>query len=285
MLIKSAVKNGIRNISSYSDLDFSTTSFYKEHEAIASQPRGAGYWIWKPYYILQHLKKLEEGEVLVYCDAGVRITEPLDKLVDVFKEKLTKTGVMLFHNYQGVTYMPESMEKTDFNKTTECRKNKYWAKRDVFILMGLNEERYWNSMQVEGCFAVFSKTDFSLKFVEEWLHWSCNEQVLTDLPNNCGKPNFPNFIMHIHDQAILALLAEKHNLELFRCASQFGNHMKIQDFRKDEEFLLLPYSNSPEINSPFGTILDHHRTKKMPFPKQQIFDLKVFIKQKLLARG
>lgn len=285
MLIRSAKKFGINSIYAYSDSDFNKTEFYRENISITSQPRGAGYWIWKPYYILEHLRNAKEGEVLIYCDSGLKIISPLDDLVRVFQERVGDVGVMLFHNYQGVAYMRPEMERNEYNQYVECRKNKYWAKRDVFVLMGIDEERYWESPQLEGCFAIFRKTEFSLKFVEEWLHWSCNEQIVTDLPNSQGKENFPNFIMHIHDQVILSLLAEKYRLELFRCPSQFGNHMKSPQFRQEGEYLLLPYADEVAQNSKYGTVLDHHRTKRMPFPKQQIFDLKVFLKRQLNKTG
>jgi hypothetical protein len=285
MLIRSAKKFGIESIYAYSDKDFQKTEFYKQHIKIASQPRGAGYWIWKPYYILEHLRNAKEGEILVYCDSGLKIVSPLDDLLTVFEESSSTTGIMLFHNYQSMSYMHPEMEKTLFNQTIESRKNRYWGKRDAFVLMGMDEERYWDSPQLEGCFGVFKKTDFSIKFLEEWLFWCCNEHVLTDSVNSQGKENLPNFVMHIHDQLILSLLAEKYRLNLFRCASQFGNHLKLPQFRKHEEFCLLPYLENPEVDSKFGTILDHHRTKRMPFPKQQIFDLKVFLKEKLNKTG
>lgn len=281
MLIRSARKHGVQSIYSYSDLEFSKTRFYQDYQHICTQPRGAGYWIWKPYYILEHLHKAKEGEILVYCDSGIKIVASFDPLVQLFNEKCGDKGVMLFHNYQGAAYMPLEMEKTTFNQTVECRKNKYWAKRDVFVLMGFDEPRYWDSPQLEGCFGIFKKTDFSLQFVEEWLRWCCDERVLTDLPNTQGKENFAPFIMHIHDQVILSLLAEKHGLEIFRCPSQFGNHMKMQQYRREGEFLLLPYAKEPSTNSPYDTLLDHHRTKKMPFLKQLIFDTKVFLKSKM----
>lgn len=285
MLVKSAKKHGIPIVYSYSDNDFSKTTFYQNHLSITTQARGAGYWIWKPYYILEHLRKANEGEILVYCDSGIKLIDSLDPLLQVFNEKCGGKGIMLFHNYQGAAYLPVGMEQSSFNQTVECRKNKYWAKRDVFVLMDMDEPRYWDSPQLEGCFGIFKKTDFSLAFVEEWLNWCSNEQILTDLPNSQGKENFSPFIMHIHDQVILSLLAEKYRLELFRCASQYGNHMKQEEHRVQGEFLLLPYNSQPPLNSPYATLLDHHRTKKLPFPKQQVLDIKHYIKSKLTRFG
>ena len=52
-LVASARKYGVHNIHTYTSKDFTKTAFYKSHIEIAAQPRGAGYWLWKPYYILQ----------------------------------------------------------------------------------------------------------------------------------------------------------------------------------------------------------------------------------------
>jgi len=284
LLLKSAKKTGIESVLAYTEKDFKKTSFYNAHYEIASQPRGAGYWIWKPYYILEHLKRAKEGDVIFYCDAGVSILDNIGPLVNICLTNKRNKGVLLFRNYQGAAYIGPGFEKNDEVLYYEALKNKYWGKRDVFVLMGVDEEKYWNSPQLEGCFMFFKRTDFSLQFVTEWLEYCCNENIVTDKPNTHGKPNFDNFIMHIHDQAVLSLLAEKYNLELFRCPSQYGNHKKLEKFRKPGEYLMLPYT-IPEINSDFDTLFLHHRTKKMPFFKQSIFDIKVFIKKQLNKFG
>ncbi len=191
---------------------------------------------------------------------------------------------MLFHNYQGASYIGSGFEKTDDVLYNEARKNKYWGKRDVFKLMDCDNENYWNSPQVEGCLLILKKTDFAVQFVEEWLQYCCIEEIITDKSNTQGLPNHENFIMHIHDQVVLSLLAFKHGLELYRCPSQFGNHKKLEKYRKQGEFTMLPYTY-PEVNSDYGTLFLHHRIKKMPFVKQSIYDFKVFIKMRLNKIG
>lgn len=277
-LIRSARKVGIENIKAYKSPEFIKTDFYSRNAVITTQPRGAGYWLWKPYYILEGLKSLNEGDILVYCDSGVDIIASLQPLIDIVSA--SKKGILLFENYQASAYFPksENLEINEYNLYTELNKNKYWAKRDAFVLMGLDEERYWNSPQVDANFQVYRKCEASMQFVEEWLNYCCNPQIITDTPNTSGLPNFPNMFNHIHDQAIISLLAEKHEIELHRCASQFGNHYKAESFRKKGEFALLPYSKKPKENSMYGTLLNHHRTKFMPFG----FRLKSYIKQEVV---
>ena len=281
-LLNSAKRFGIAQAKGFNHKEFKKTAFYKEQISITSQARGAGYWLWKPYYILQELQKLQEDELLIYCDSGVDIVENLTPLYEIAKN--SAQGVVLFKNYQAAAYFPKTtnLDYSEYNINVEVNKNKYWAKRDVFVLMQLDEERYWNSPQVDANFQIYRKCNESIIFVTEWLNYCCNEQIITDSPNKSGKPNFENMFAHIHDQAIISLLAEKYSIPLFRCPSQYGNHLKKSIYRKKGEFLLLPYSHNLLENSNYGTLLNHHRTKNMPF----IHRWKSFLKQEMnVLRG
>jgi hypothetical protein len=46
---------------------------------------------------------------------------------------------------------------------------------------------------------------------------------LTDLPNTCSLPNYPEFRDHRHDQAILSLLARREGVSLIPDISQWGD--------------------------------------------------------------
>lgn len=35
--------------------------------------RGGGYWLWKPYVIMETLKDMKEGDILVYADSGCSV--------------------------------------------------------------------------------------------------------------------------------------------------------------------------------------------------------------------
>ena len=58
---------------------------------------------------------------------------------------------------------------------------------------------------------------------------------------------------------MLSLLAHKYECEIFRSPSQFGNHRKLPQFRVAGEWLEAPYSEEPLVNSPYGTLVNHHR--------------------------
>ena len=70
--------------------------FVNKHHHILEQPRGAGYWLWKPYLIDRTLKYLNEDDVLFYCDAGAMFIRSIQPVID----KLDNTkGVFLFHHH------------------------------------------------------------------------------------------------------------------------------------------------------------------------------------------
>lgn len=276
-LFRSAKKFGFKKLQFYNNKDFQRTNFYKEHINITKQKRGAGYWVWKPYYIYQTLQNLDEGETLVYCDAGVDISSYLTPLLNIAQSN--DKGIVLFENYQGASYFSKTtgLQVNEYNLYVEVNKNKYWTKRDVFVLMGLDNESYWDSPHIDASFQVYRKCKTSLAFVEEWLSYSCNQQILTDAPNKCGLPDFKNHFGHTHDQSIISLLVHKHGLNLYRCPSQFGNHYKSEHFRVEGEYLILPYSSQPKLNSMYATLINQHRGSVLPYWLRY----KIFIKQEL----
>ena len=86
-LNKSAKKYGINNIISYGKLDLKRTKFYNKYKDILDEPRGAGFWLWKPFFIYKTLNKLREGDILIYSDAGtVFVNNPLPLLKIVAKD-------------------------------------------------------------------------------------------------------------------------------------------------------------------------------------------------------
>ena len=48
--------------------------FWEEHRTfIEANPRGYGYWLWKPYINLKLLSQVEEDDIIVYADGGCQL--------------------------------------------------------------------------------------------------------------------------------------------------------------------------------------------------------------------
>ena len=259
---KTAGRFGVDEVCVYSKAQFSATDFFKQNRHIAGLPRGAGYWLWKPYYILENLLHMAEGDVLVYMDAGVSVVADLHPLISIAQQ----SAIVLFQNCQGSDYIRQTNLPFNYqNVYTEINSNKFWCKRDVFVALDADTEAGWNSPNVDASFMVVRVCPAAISFVQLWLHYCLVPGLITDAPNASSLDNFPGMINHLHDQSILSVLAFREGIELYRSPSQFGNHYKLPENRIAGEFIMLPYADEPKINSPYGTLLLHHRMRDIPF--------------------
>jgi hypothetical protein len=249
-LVCSAQRRGFDHIRVFNDRHLQQTDFFLQHQAILSQPRGAGYWLWKPFYIGQVLQEAAPDDVVVYSDSGIEFIADLHPLIDICKRGL---GPMLFqtHGHLNIT----------------------WTKRDCFVGMDCDLPAYREAQQVMGGFQIYRACEASFEFVHSWLHDCCQPQLLTDAPNECGLPNYPEFIEHRHDQSILSLLAAARRLPIYRDPSQWGTPWALPEFLPSGT--LNKAAISPYENSPYGQLLNQHRRKKGPRRRR----LRTFIRQ------
>lgn len=205
---QSAKNVGFDEVMSYhiNDID---SEFFNKNKDILTQPRGAGYWLWKAYFMHKTLKDISDGDLLVYSDSGSFYQSSIEPLID--RVKLDKHGVLSFE-------LKGLIEKD-------------YTKKDTFVLMGLDEPKYTDSSQREATYIWLIKNDFTIKLIDEYLEYAQNQNIITDLPNITGD-NYPTFKDHRHDQSIWSLLCKKYDVEPHRLISQHGLHL-INDFPKD----------------------------------------------------
>lgn len=237
-LNRSALKFGVDIYVSFTHKKLKQTHFYQKNKKVLDQFRGGGYWLWKPYIILDTLNYASDGDLVVYCDSGTEIFKPIKPLVEICT---AQSGPMLFQVHEHT--------------------NKKWTKRDCFILMDADNRYYYDAKQVCGSPQIYMKNKKNIEFVRQWLAYCEDPRVLTDLPNTCGLENLPEFKEHRHDQSVLSILSRRYNLPIYRDPSQFGNHYKMPAFRELGEWTERDYSETPYTNSPYGTIFHLHRKK------------------------
>jgi hypothetical protein len=88
--------------------------------------------------------------------------------------------------------------------------------------MGLDSEPYLSQNQLLASYILMRKNDFVINFINEWLNYAKDYRIITDATNECGLPNYPEFVDHRHDQSILSLLGRKYNIKNIPDVSQFG---------------------------------------------------------------
>jgi len=198
------------------------TDFWNKNRYILDRPRGAGYWIWKPHIILETMENLEDGDVVMYSDAGLKVIDDLGPLFTATVGN-SNGGKVLF-------------------KVPGPHVNRMWTKRDCFVLTGCDEKKYWDGILTNGAVSLWTKSDENLEYLKIYLRYLRDPRIVTDDLNMCGMPDLQGFKEHRHDQSVLSLLSIKNSLELYRDPTQWGNAEK-------ELF----------INSPYGQLFDHHR--------------------------
>ena len=164
--------------------------FKKKNKNILSRKRGDGYWIWKPYIINKTIvEKLNNDDYLIYTDAGILYMNSTYLLVNFLEE----------HNASMWMY------KLNY-------KERQYTKRDAFILMNCDKPYYYNTNHFMAGIQIYKKTNFTVKFIQEWLNYCQDERIITDNKNVMGKNNYPGFRENRHDQTILSLLIKKYGV-------------------------------------------------------------------------
>lgn len=196
--------------------------FYDKNRKILECPRGAGYWLWKPYFITRILNELEDGDYLFYSDAGGHFVENVDVIIKNL-------------NDHSLFIMPCELQQLT---------NKMFCKRDVFIYNNVDNESVANAFVCDAAFQLIKKCRESVEFYRELLDQCCKYNLISDSPNELGLPNYPEFVDHRHDQSIYSIMVKKYQIPKFRALSQFGTDFKHL------------YTNSP-----YPQMIHHHRKR------------------------
>jgi len=198
-LCKSAIGIGkfdTATIFTYNDID---NDFLEKNKSILSLKRGAGYWLWKSYFINKKLEDVDEGDVVCYCDSKYLIKTDVR---NIEKEYILDKNI-------GIT----------LNKPDQAAfyKEKFYSKEDAFNLMGIKNEyklQFKESPQAWAGFIIIRKANFSSFFIKKWLQFSQNPLIITDSKSVTGKED-AFFIENRHDQTVLSLLAKKWGIRFY----------------------------------------------------------------------
>lgn len=218
---QNAVNSLVKSSSNYFDdiRKFTPTDidseFFEKNKNILNQKRGAGYWLWKPYFIKKVLDEILENDLVFYVDAGNIFIEDPNFL---FKNYRSDKGIILFDNRDGVS-------------DGSGAKNYVSCKKDTFVMMGCDTEHYINGPHLNASYQIYFKNNFSLNFINEYLKFSQIEEIITDTPNKHGN-NYPGYYDHRHDQSILSLLAIKNEIQALVDPSEWGNKCNCRGFNQ-----------------------------------------------------
>ncbi len=171
--------------------------FWKAHgEFIKNNPRGFGYWIWKPYLIKKTLELMEEGDILMYLDSGCEIDyrnkKKILELIDI-----TKTDKII-----------GSIACSVKNPCIE----KDWTKMDTFIKLNALDSKYTDTAQRQGGAIIILKCKEIVDLVNDWYKYVTIDNYHFVDDSASIEKNFDSFKENRHDQSIFSILTKKYNI-------------------------------------------------------------------------
>lgn len=171
----------------------SDNEFWKVHgNFIENNKRGYGYWIWKPYLIMQQLSCMKDEDVLFYADAGCEVD--LSK-----KEKFIQLK----------KYFLEKSCNNILARKQDGYKEEQYCKMDTFVALDCNCGSIRKTPQYQATFLAFKNTKEVRDFVNQW-YKGCfleNYHLLDDTPSKLH--NAHRFKEHRHDQSLFSILYKK----------------------------------------------------------------------------
>lgn len=185
-LSMSALNRGIDTIHMYRREHIDSV-FYEQHKNILTQKRGAGYWLWKPYFILRTMESAPENAVIVYADSGVVLTQSLDPLLAHLSDV---SRILVGHG------KPVPLRHHAKVEAWSAILSGHTAQQREDIL---NQQNIW------GFLIALKNTPDNRAYIKRWLVLCENAALLTDTPFESAAQE-SGFEFHQHDQSLLSLI-------------------------------------------------------------------------------
>ena len=166
--------------------------FYQKHSLFMNSTRGFGYWMWKPQVVLQVFDQIDEGDIVVYADAGCTINKDARDRFDEYIRLVQSSDKGLL-----------SLELAD---AISALKEKEWCKMDTLCYFNVqtNEQILIRGQYVGGIW-VIRKQPSTTELLNTWRECMANNHSLID--DSCSiKPNYQEFREHRNDQAVWSIL-------------------------------------------------------------------------------
>ena len=159
--------------------------------------RGGGYWIWKPEIIRMTLARFDEGDVVVYVDAGCTLRKSPDW--EEYFSQMDRYDTICFR------YFCEHPEWAKWGSTSS--ESRCWMKKTAvdYFAERLGSDKFkYNPQILSGVLFMKGKKNALLR---EWQDIMMTRPDLVKDPDP-DEPQYEGFAGHRHDQALLTPLAE-----------------------------------------------------------------------------
>ena len=112
---------------------------------VINRKRGGGLWSWKPDIILSTMESHEDGDIIVYCDAGCTIYPSPE-----WKKMWRK------------------LEAHDIIAQRIFQRTENWTRKEIIDYFQSNGTSWLKCFQYQATVIVVVVSDFTRKFIREW---------------------------------------------------------------------------------------------------------------------
>lgn len=182
--------NYFDEIHGYTDIDLkNATEFWNAHKNfMENSSRGYGYWIWKPYIIKTQLNKMNEDDILVYCDAGCSVNKNGINRLNEYIDMLNND------NYGIISFQLEHKEYQ-------------YTKKAIFDYFHTEEHIKMLPQCLSGIILI-KKNSHSMNIIDKW-HEASTNYILLDFTTLSSNES-PHFIVNRNDQSLLSVIVNTH---------------------------------------------------------------------------
>jgi hypothetical protein len=168
-----------------------SNEFKNEFNDILQYKKGAGYWIWKFYLIDKYLNETNDGDFIIYCDAGCTINKK-------GKERFEEYIKMLEESDEGIL---------SFDLVHHIENERTIQELFDYFKIDINHEHALSGQYVGGIL-IIKNCNKSKQFINECFNvLKYNKYLITDMYNE--NQTIPPFIDARHDQSIFSLVRKK----------------------------------------------------------------------------
>lgn len=161
---------------------------------------GGGYWAWKPFIINETLKKIDDGDIVCYVDAGCTLKKGIEWTI--YFELMKDYDMLCFK------YREEYPEWEKFGTTST--KIKHWSKKQTLLFLDsfVGDNKWRENPKVLGGFLFFKNRNNPI--IDAWLKITLdNPEIILDPTKDEMNDQYPFFALHKHDQVLLVALTYK----------------------------------------------------------------------------
>jgi len=164
---------------------------------VINESRGGGYWIWKPYIIVDMLSKLNDNDILLYADSGCT---------------LDPTGVPRLKEYMEMIAPKSNKAVLAMRLVNDAGLfiTKKWTSMPIFDYFKQSlDGTISNSSQILAGVIMCRKCPESAEVIGKFLEVAkTRPDLFTDRHNGESKPANPDFIDNRHDQAVWSMIIQ-----------------------------------------------------------------------------